>query len=121
MVKYADYSFYTEVYKGTMSETSFERVVVACSSCLNKITFGRIDEIAGSENVKYACCAMCDAMNEIESAKVGGKTVKSENNDGYSVTFVTESDGQDPVSMLQRNLYQRARLYLDDDLFYLGV
>lgn len=121
MVKYADYKFYEEVYNGTMPETSFDRVIVGCSSYLDKITFGRVADISDSEQVKYACCAMCDAMDEIESAKVGGKTVKSENNDGYSVSFVTEADGQDPDSVLRNALYQKARLYLDADLFYLGV
>lgn len=121
MVKYVDYEYYQEKYNGTMPEASFERSVIACSAYLKKITFGRISESEVPEDVKYACCAMCDAMNEIESAKMGGRTVKSENNDGYSVTFVTEADGDDADSIMYQQIYQKARLYLDAELFYLGL
>lgn len=114
MVKYVDYNYYKEEYKGTMPETSFDRIVVACSSYLKKITFGRIKEDAVPEEVKYACCAMCDAMDEIDSGKVNGRSVKSENNDGYSVTFVTEADGQSSDAFMRKTLYDKARMYLDD-------
>lgn len=112
MVKYTDYRFYKEVYNGTMPETSFNRIIVAASSYLRKITFDKVQEGSEPERVKRACCAMCDVINNAESAKVGGRTVKSENNDGYSVTFVTGTDGQSESKALQRELYSTAELYL---------
>lgn len=104
MVKYTDYQFYIEVYNGTMPETSFERRVVAASAYIRKITFDRVSENDIPDEVKYACCAVCDVIDDIESAKVAGKTVKSESNDGYSVTFETDT--------LDR-LYDAAYLYLE--------
>lgn len=113
MVKYADYKFYEEVYNGTIPETSFDRVVIAASSYLKRITYGRISENNVPESAKYACCAMCDVLDSTENAKMNGRTVKSENNDGYSVTFVTNADGQSEEKALQGKLYSMAELYLE--------
>ena len=108
MVKYTDYKYYKEVYKGTMPETSFERVVAAASAYIRKITFNRVDVNEVPEEVRYASCVVCDTMNDIDSAKIAGKTVKSETNDGYAVTFVTEADAK-----YQDSLYSAAALYLE--------
>ena len=108
MVKYTDYQYYKEVYKGTMPETSFERFVVAASAYIKKITFDRVDINEVPEEVKYASCAVCDVMHDIDSAKVAGKTVKSETNDGYSVSFVTEADAN-----VTDKLYSAASLCLE--------
>ena len=107
MVKYTDYKYYKEVYKGTMPETSFERVVAAASAYIRKITFDRVNTDEIPEEVKYATCAVCDVINDIDSAKVAGKTVKSETNDGYSVTFLTEEDANIDAK------YSAASLYLE--------
>ncbi|MCU7380848.1 hypothetical protein OBO34_21270 [Clostridiales Family XIII bacterium ASD5510] len=119
MVKYVEYTFYKEVFGGTMPEASFNRAAIEASVYLKKITFSRIAESDPPEEVKYACCAMADQIYEDQAAKQDGKTVKSVSNDGYSVSYVTEADGS--VELTEAKLSRIAQIYLPGDLLYFGL
>ena len=82
---YADYGFYRNVYRGTLSEADFVRLSERASDYID----GRTDYIlkrAGipdemSERVKKACCALADTLKGNErggvkaSEKVGNHSV----------------------------------------------
>lgn len=121
MVQYVDIDYYKSAYEGTtIPEDSFNKYAIKASSHLKRFTFGHLNENDVPECVKYACCEMCEAIYQHDQAQIGGRTVKSESNDGYSVTFVTEQDGQ--TDALSSKLYSIARTYLaDTDLLNMGV
>ena len=121
MVQYVDFDYYEKNYEGeAIPADSFNKYVIKASAHMKRFTFGRINENDVPECVKYACCEMCEAIYQHDQAQIGGRTVKSESNDGYSVTFVTEQDGQ--TDALSSKLYSIARTYLaDTDLLNMGV
>lgn len=120
MRQFVDIYFYEDKYGGTaLSGVDFERTMLQVSAYMERITFGRIPEEC-PEDVKYAVCEMADTHFQTKSE---AKEVKSENNDGFSQTFVTEGkDGQSRDALLERMLYTIARKWLGNTgLLYLGV
>lgn len=113
MVNYVDYTYYTEEYGGTaIPSSSFDLLARKATLYMKKFTFRRIPDDNVPDCVKLACCEMCEAITTFNDNQVAGKTVKSESNDGYSVTFVTEQEGQPSENALARKLYAIAQLYL---------
>ena len=124
MERYADYEFYVEVYGGrSIPEEDFPSAVRKASAYLDQITFGRIRKPYPDE-VKYAVCELAEIQHRFnKTAGEGAREVKSENNDGYSVTYVTEgTDGESPDVVLHRKMYAAAKVWLGNTgLLYLGV
>lgn len=112
-----DYAFYQESYKGTLPETDFTRLAVKASAYLDRVTFGRLSDVADAavlNQAKLACCAVADAMLANEQ---GGVT--SESNDGISVTYV---EGSGPAKKDGKRLREAVELFLGGtDLLYRGV
>ena len=86
---YADYDYYSEVYKGTLSEADFDRLSERASDYID----GRTDYVlktAGipeelEERVKRACCALAEI---VENVNIGGfKTYETVGN--HSVGYTT--------------------------------
>lgn len=125
MVQYADYMYYVDVFKGnTIPVESFDQIVMKASAFVRQITFNQIEEPI-IDDVKDAVCSVCDVIFEDERIlkRTNGKDVKSENIDGYSVTYVAEAkDGQTHNELLERKMYSAARMYLlHTGLLYCGV
>lgn len=81
-----DYSFYTEVFHGRLSEREFVRQAVYASAYLDEVTMGRTvgtmdEELA--ERVRLAFCAVAEACARNE--EMGD--LASETNDGVSVSY----------------------------------
>ncbi len=77
---YADYTYYTDIYKGAMPEEDFDRLSRRASAYIDQVTFGRAGRIhpeAVQEKVKDACCAVADILlkkeqgGELASQTVG--------------------------------------------------
>lgn len=84
---YADYDFYKNVYRGTLSEAEFARLSERASDYIDGRT-GYVLKTAGipdelSERVRKACCALADTIRGNESG--GVKTSESVGN--YSVSY----------------------------------
>ena len=63
--------------------------------------------------VKDAVCAAADAYHEAAQIASGNGPVKSENNDGYSVTYASQSiDGESKEKLANRKMYEAARIHL---------
>lgn len=71
---YADYNFYTSVYKGTMSEAAFGRLSERASEYIDGRTeyalkkYGITEEL--EERVKKCCCALADTISINEQGGV---------------------------------------------------
>lgn len=66
-----------------------------------------------SDMVKDAVCAVADVYCSYDQKQASAGMVKSENNDGYSVTYVTEqTDGQTAEEVLRKKAYAAASAYL---------
>ena len=108
MVIYAGYDYYAETYQGSLTEELFNRQAVRASHYIDRITFERLKNNEETpDEVKWACCEMCDALQADEAAKVEGKNVQSVNNAGYSVTFASGVENE-----ISGNLQKIAELYI---------
>lgn len=115
MNNYVDYEFYAESYHGKLGGDDFEKAVIKATAYVRRFTFGRADGCSDDEDVKLATCAVCDVIVEDESfrKKHQGRNITSENNDGYSVSFVQEQNaGETAEEMLNRKAYKAAEVFL---------
>lgn len=132
MKPYADYEYYvTEYGEESIPEMEFARYIRKASVYINEITHGKIskgnflEDGTYLEEIKDAACAVADVLyldaQQLEQTE--GKDIKSENTDGYSVSYVTNrQDGETHEDALRREMYQAARGYLlFTGLLYLGV
>lgn len=112
-MQYADFTYYYGTYYGRTisSYEEFNSLEVRAGAYVNKITFGRAEKAADTENVKNAVCAVCDVLKKYEFRE----GIASENNDGYSITYENGS------SNIQQRLLEAAILYLPAELLYRGV
>ena len=97
---YADYTYYSGVYMGTVSSKEFPRLAVRASSFLDYYTQNRAKDNADLDAVKMCCCALVDkyavieaaqalAMKNLANAAANDAEVKSETVGSYSRTLAT--------------------------------
>ncbi|MBQ8826671.1 MAG: hypothetical protein IJ007_06225 [Oscillospiraceae bacterium] len=104
---YADYNFYTEIYKGTLSESEFECSSERASDYIDSKTGHMLTAVSAEQElrIKKACCAAAEIY---ASAKKGG--VKSaESVDGYSVTYAINEN-----RTIKQQLDDVIQLYIPD-------
>ena len=95
---YADYTFYTDVYKGDMSAEEFERWAAKADLQIDRFTRSRA--ACAPESMKRAlslcCCAVADQLRawQEQDARTQSGLVASESVDGYSVSYRTNGAGQ---------------------------
>ena len=113
---YVDYNYYVNEYSGGMSEEEFQSSERKAEAYIRSITYisGNIFEVEDIA-VKKAVCSVADVYHAFDLKKKRQKngTVKSENNDGFSVSYVTEQvDGQTEEELIRKKAYEAARMYL---------
>lgn len=114
MVEYADYKFYAETFHGsTIPEAAFSSVILRSSIYIKYITFGRIEDTEIPDEARLAACAVAEVFHADDEMKAGtgGYDIKSENNDGYSVSYVTEGADGKPITV-EKKAYKVAYPYL---------
>lgn len=117
---YVDYNYYVTQYGGNMSEEDYPAVERKAEAYIRYLTHLNGDIFAYDHDmVRDAVCAVADvyyadAVQRAAQAAEGRQgAVKSESNDGYSVTYVVEQqDGQTAESALRQKAYDAAYLYL---------
>lgn len=115
MKNYVDYQFYVNKYAGKLSSEDFRCVLIKASAYVRRITLGRADSHMEDEEVKLATCAVCDVFSADEKRRNThqGQNIVSENNDGYSVSFVQEQNtGETSEELVNRKAYKAAELFL---------
>lgn len=121
---YTTYAYYISTYRGNLTEEEFEKAIIPATAHVQRITFGRADRNMELDEVKLATCAVCDLLANDEKArsKHSGRTVVSENTDGYSVTYESGGNGDTADDLLNRKIYEAVKLYLEPTgLLYAGV
>ena len=86
---YSDYVFYTDTYKGVLTEEEYNRYGVRAKAEIDRMTSQRAKTATGEvlELVKHAECAVID---ELSHQAIGGSgDVTSESNDGISRSYAT--------------------------------
>lgn len=115
MKLYADYQFYADTYKGKMNEADFNQAIIHASQYIRYVTLGRSDNYNGNE-LKYASCTLADAYISAYKLSGGNNSTgqkKSENTDGYSVSYVTQTkDGESAEELFKRKAYPLVRQWL---------
>ena len=106
---YADYTYYSGTYMGTVREGDFPRLAVRASSFLDYYTMGKAENNTDLDAVKMCCCALVDkyavieaaqalAMKNLANAAANDAEVKSETVGGYSRAMAT--GGESALSAL---------------------
>ena len=113
MFPYADYEFYIGKAHGSLERNQFEKEVLEASFFLRYLTAGKSDNIQ-PDALQYAVCSIVDMYAEQKQKAASGKAgKKSENTDGYSVSYISEmKDGEPFEDFLSRKAMQIARKYL---------
>ena len=123
---YATYQQYVEVYGGkVITEEQFHNVILKASRYIDYFTFGRITSYNAEEYPELMSCSCEIAETVFNLAGSNGipRHKKSENIDGYSVSYVTEVvDGTAMDVVLRKKAYEIAKLHLmNTGLLYCGV
>lgn len=112
---YVNYDFYKNTLGGaTIPKDKFQAVEAEAEAHISYLTYINGDIFAvENDRVKLAVCSAADVIYNYKTSNTAGAGVKSESNDGYSVTYVTEvQDGQTAEEALRKKVYEAIRLYL---------
>lgn len=113
---YASYDFYSKTFGNLIPEDDFPKIEAEAEAAVSYLTYINGDIFAKEDNrVKLAVCAAAEAIynSKQNNGASGSAGVKSESNDGYSVTYVTEAqDGQTAEAALRKKVAEAVRLYL---------
>lgn len=124
-----DYSYYINEFHGSIiPENTFPDVVRRNMLLLKHLSSNKItdsfetDYPEYAKDIKDALCIGMETMyqREVETYEHGGREVKSESNDGYNVSFVTEGiDGM--ASRIEGRVSKILKWYLSHTgLLYRG-
>ncbi|MEG0396306.1 MAG: hypothetical protein RR612_06230 [Oscillospiraceae bacterium] len=88
---YADYLFYSTVYRGAMSEADFIIWASRATDKMDMLTQGKAATTTQTmaKRIKLCCCALADTLLAENNTAINTQNgaVASENNDGYSISY----------------------------------
>ena len=119
MENYADYNFYQNDYKGSLSETLFNRFITEASveirNYINtEIADEVIEELTDEEyfRFQYAVCSLCDFLNKNGTVASKG-SANSISIDGVSISGGTSGDSyESSKAKILDSLPQKLTRYL---------
>ena len=116
MINYANYEFYSDTYKGSLSQDLFNSLIVKASREIDTYVNREIKEVdlSNTENnfgykIKYTTCLLIDYLNT--QTKVNG-AVNSISIDGVSKTIKDISDIEKDKRKIIDNLPQDLVRYI---------
>lgn len=122
MAVYANYTFYTEQFRGTaIAQPDYDRLAMRASVLIDQVTFGRAVAVVAAgtdtdtvDKIKMAVCAVAEMLHKDESE---GGEIQSEQVGNHSVTYV-----KGPARSLISRTREEARPWLwDTYLMYGGL
>jgi hypothetical protein len=121
---YADYTFYTDEYKGAMSSADFEKYSVSASREIDIATFDRSKDAPDNmvDKLKLATCSLADLLykNDKINAETNNGTVSSVSNDGYSQSFTDNKQVKEKFESGKNNIF-KSYLTFPVNLMYRGL
>lgn len=63
MINYADYQFYKETYKGSLSDSLFNSLIPKASREIDKVVNRELQEADINNKVKFVACELVDFLN----------------------------------------------------------
>ena len=100
---YADFEYYKETYKGTLTEDSFNSLILKASREIDKNVNTRLTEIKinnlqdkAQEQLKYTACALSDLLDKKEESS--NRKITSYSIDGVTKNFKVISDEEYKVA-----------------------
>lgn len=106
---YVDWKYYKDEYKGTMSQSNFEKIALDTHMYIKRNTHDRVDINKVAEEVKLAFCKIIDITNEAEQKKVEMGNLKSQNIEGWQESYQTP---QEIDQKLEKDKYNILNAYL---------
>ena len=89
MIEYADYGFYINTYKGSLSVGLFNSLIPKASREIDKVVNRELQEEDIDNNVRFVACELVDFLSKSESSSGG---VSSISIDGVTKTFRNDSE-----------------------------
>ena len=115
---YADFKYYRNDYGGFQikNERDFKRMEKISEAFVEQVTFGRIATLVSiTDSIRDAICCVAD-MVAVQNEKREA-VVKSESNDGYSISYADAVND----TVLRNEMYRAVRSYLaNTGLLYRG-
>ncbi|MBQ7794713.1 MAG: hypothetical protein IJ366_09400 [Clostridia bacterium] len=115
----SDYEYYLYVYFGSEigKESELTCLMPQAMRYINAATFGKAQQEAENESVRFCACAVCDVLKRYKDARfpVG---IESETVDGYSINY---KSGFDSAAERDKEIARLCELYLSPELRYSGV
>lgn len=107
---YVDYDYYSGDYNGTkVDRTTFMQNLKWATALIDTITFGRIKKLETVPDcVKDAICCAVEKYSEYQ--KLRNQELKSESNDGYSVSYADAGKETD----MRQEVIADMKIYLSD-------
>lgn len=112
---YTNYQYYVEEFGGaSIPESSFPRAERWAEAYIKRLTYVAGDIFAeASDVVKDAVCSAAEAYYNCALRNGENGAVKSESNDGYSVSYTSEqSEGQTVEAVARKKAYEVVSVYL---------
>ena len=112
------YEFYSQTFGGNIPAADFPKVEAKAEALIGYLTYINGDIFAKADDrVKLAVCVAAEVVyyQNAQTSATGHQAagVKSESNDGYAVTYVTEAqDGVTAEEFLRKKVLEAVRLYL---------
>lgn len=109
MIDYADYEFYVNTYKGSLSDDLFSSLIPKASRLIDKainrefLTQEDLDDLeALAYKVRFVACELVDLLySENLTSDSNGGTVSSISIDSVSKTYVTKSTDEVATERLE--------------------
>lgn len=93
MVNYADYVFYSTIYKGSLSDSLFNSIIPKASREIDKAVNKELKKEDITDEVKFVACELVDFLNE--NGYIGNcKQLSSVSIDGVSKSYVTKTNSE---------------------------
>ena len=113
MTNYADYTYYTDTYKGAVIDAaSFELYARKATQIIKRHTFGRIKNDA-PDDAKMCCCELAELIFKHDKGS-DKENIASEKVGGYSVTYADKN-------ALEQKFIRRTNTIIEDWLWDTGL
>lgn len=90
MINYADYIFYKETYKGSLSDSLFNSLIPKASREIDDVVNRELKEADITDKVKWVACELVDFINSNKESRKGN--VSSVSIDGVSKKYSSQKE-----------------------------